>query len=170
MPTPVSRGISPKERQSDLLTQSPINVRRRSGDENDEKFECYCLSLLLSLNCLAATTALNVPSEPSDASITAAIKLLYQAKNSESRTRKSVYLKEARDLLDYSTRPLVFQAAVYVTGNQQFIEENDGEDDFWESDEEWIESARTGRAEVLLLIKDGPNETQWTVSIKACRR
>lgn len=139
-------------------------------------------------------TNLTAPAEPSDNKIKGAITKLEKALENED---KSYNLKAARQLLAKTTKKIKFKAAVYINGNKQFNDSGDqvhswnfggycykGEVseavklintaidlDYWNFDEEWIDSAQVeSNNRILLTIMDGPNEYQWTESFGPCSK
>ena len=141
----------------------------------------------------AVTTKLKVPAQPSASSIKKAIVALKKASKNQE---KSSNLSAARKLIAMSEETVLFNAGIYIDGNKQF--NNRGNETtswdfsgycykgnakeattlinkalklgFWESDEEWIEKASADGSEVNLLIMDGPNEIDWTVSFSQCQK
>jgi hypothetical protein len=152
------------------------------------------LILIVSTSIFArVSTSLKVPAEPSNEKIEWAIKHL---KNAQRNINKSQNLKTARNLIAKTTKKVTYYAAVYVNGNKQF---NDWGDEvlswnfsgycykgkvseavnlinkalelgYWDSDEEWIEKATVNGKNIDLLLIDGPNEYNWTVSFGVCSK
>lgn len=150
--------------------------------------------LILSTSVFArVSTSLNVPAEPSSEKIEWAIKHL---KNASKNINKSQNLKTARKLISKTTKKITYSAAVYVNGNKQFNDLGDEvlswnfsgycymgkvasavklinkalELGYWESDEEWIEKAIVNGSNIDLLLMDGPNDYNWTLSFGVCSK
>ena len=155
----------------------------------------FILAMFMVINCFGFTTKLFIPNDPSDQKINKAISVLYKAKKTRSFERRSSYLSAARAMLAKTKRAISFEAEVFVDNAKQF--ESDDYVDFWDfkkvcfkgnpneaaklinmalkmgywdSDEEWIESASVNSKNLIeLTIIDGPNETHWKNTITTCK-
>ena len=157
-----------------------------------KKLVVLLLSMSSFYSLAAIKTKLTAKAEPTNRSIIKAVASLHKALAGDS---KNFNLEKARALLAKTDNKITFHAAIYVNGNKQFNNRGDYtqsynfsvycykgevqeavalinkalELSFWDGDEEWIEKASENGEKIDLLIQDGPNEFNWTVTFGACQ-
>lgn len=151
-----------------------------------------CSIISISTAYSAVTTTLNLPAPPTKENMYKAIAYIKRAAKDQDIQKN---LDKARSAISMTTKKEVYNAAVYINGNKQFNNRGDNipswnfsgycykgevaeavrlinkaiELNFWDSDEEWIDSASVNGKQITLVIQDGPNEYSWLEHFGACK-
>jgi len=155
------------------------------------------LTLLMITFCLGTyasseTTTVKLSESASNSSIKKAISKLYQAMQSKTEEKKSLAIEKAKGHLESVEKNIVFQSALYMDGEKINLDHFHVElvdlhicykgtsneafklvqllvkQGLFKNDEEWVQSVLLSGHKINLLIKDGPNDDEWTETIAEC--